>query len=148
MSQTAQKDTKRWGSLWLAAIGLIAGVIGIVVGSQKAGNMCGSVFKSDSLTAEYFDAMTGGHSTLADCNRGIASLAVTTWVLIVLGVLMVLTAVLVWTISNSRPRVDAAPAAAPPSVASQMEDLSRLKEQGLITGEEFDSKRADLLGRL
>lgn len=45
-----------------------------------------------------------------------------------------------------------APAAAPQpvgaSVAEQMRQLNELKEQGLITAEEFDAKRAELMKRL
>lgn len=42
----------------------------------------------------------------------------------------------------------AAPAAAPPSIPEQIEALARLKDQGSVTEEEFNAKKAELLKRL
>ncbi len=42
----------------------------------------------------------------------------------------------------------AAPAEAPPSIPQQIEALARLKDQGSLTEEEFNAKKAELLKRL
>lgn len=136
---------KRRGWIWLVVIGVVTSAIGIVVGSVKSG-MCGSVFSPQSTVAELYDTLQGSYGgATARCKASIASAAVPTWILIVLGVILVITAIIVRSIGNSRPSVAAAPA---PTVATQIEDLSRLKEQGLVTDEEFESKRAELLSRL
>ena len=155
MSQTVTKTTRRWGGVWFGAItafiGIITVSIGINTGNQKAGYMCGSVFKPESLTAEYFDAGAGGNSAVTSCNQQIAALTVPTWLPIVLGIALIVIAcvgaVIVWTISNGRPAIVAAAPAAP-SVATQLEDLTRLKDQGGISTDEFDAKRAELFNRL
>ena len=113
--------------------------------------MCGGVFKPDSLTAEYVDTGRGGNDAVASCNQSIASLTIPTWTLIWLGIALVLTAivvgVIVWAIGNSRPAmVAAAPAAT--TAATQLEALTRLRGQGIISDEEFDAKRAEVLDRL
>jgi membrane protein YdbS with pleckstrin-like domain len=47
------------------------------------------------------------------------------------------------------PVAPAAPAApAPPGVPEQIEQLARLRDQGHITPEEFEAKKAELLGRM
>lgn len=144
MSQTVQQDKKRRGWIWLVGIGIVVAVIGIIIGFQTAGRLCGGVFRPSSPAAEYYDLM-GGNGGMASCNRSIAAMAVPTWILIVIGIVMVLTAILVRSIGNYRPTSAVAPVA--PSVAAQIEDLSRLKGQGLISDEEFNTKRAELLSR-
>lgn len=140
------RDIKRRGWVWLVVIGSVTAIIGIFVGFQKAGGLCGSVFKPDSLAAELYDSM-GGYGGAAECRRNIASAAVPTWVLIVMGIVLVLTGIIVRTIGNSQPPVTAVVPAGP-SIATQIEDLARLREQGLISAEEFDAKRTGLLARL
>lgn len=146
MTHNFQQDTKRRGWVWLVIIGIITAIIGLTVGFQKAGGLCGSVFKPDSLAAELYDSM-GGYGGAAECRRNIASAAVPTWVLIVLGIVLILTGIIVRSIGTSRPTVTAV-AHTGPSIATQIEDLSRLKEQGLVSVEEFDAKRAELLRRI
>ncbi|HEX9086149.1 MAG TPA: SHOCT domain-containing protein [Arthrobacter sp.] len=137
---------KRRGWLWLGLIGLAAIVIGIIIGSQKVGRLCGSVFVPKSIAAQLYDTLQGSYGGAADeCKNSIASASVPTWILIVLGIVMIVTAFILRSVAN-RPTV--APAAPAPSVASQIEDLSRLKQQGLVTDEEFEAKRAELLSRL
>jgi uncharacterized membrane protein len=134
--------SKAW--IWLVVLGPILTVIGIIMGSAKAGGLCGSVFDPDSLAAELYDTM-GGYGGAAECRRNIASMAVPTWIFIVLGIVLVLTGIIVRSIISNR---GAAVIQQPPSVAAQIEDLSRLKEQSLISDEEFNTKRAELLTRL
>lgn len=137
---------KRRGWIWLVVIGLAMSIIGIIVGSVKTGGMCGSVFSPKSRVAELYDTLQGSFGGAAsDCKDSIAAAAVPTWILIVLGIIMILAGIIVRSIGNNRPAAATAPA---PSVASQIEDLSRLKEQGLVSDEEYEAKRAELLSRL
>jgi hypothetical protein len=145
MSENVQPDTKRRGWIWLIVAGLAVTAIGLIVGSQKAGGLCGSVFNQKSLAAELYDTLQGAYGGVAECKANIAAAAVPTWILIVLGIILVLTGIIVRAIANSRLAV--APFVQAPTVASQIEDLSRLHAQGLITDEEFDTKRVELLGR-
>lgn len=138
MSPSVPQDTsKRRGWIWLLVSGIATTIIGIIVGSQKTGSLCGSVFKPDSLAAELYDTM-GGYGGAAECRRNIASAAVPIWILIVLGIVLVLTGIIVRAIGKNRPA--AVPTHAP-SAASQLEDLVRLHRQGLISPEEFETKR-------
>lgn len=146
MTGTAAREepqkSKAW--VWLAVIGPVLTIIGIIIGSQKAGSLCGSVFRPDSLAAELYDTM-GGYGGASDCRRSIASAAVPTWILIVLGIVLVLTAIVVKTIGNNR---GVAVPTATPGAAAQIEDLTRLKDKGLITQAEYEAKRAEMLRRL
>lgn len=62
------------------------------------------------------------------CEKSIAAAAVPTWILIVLGIVFVLMAILPRAIGKNRVAGPAAATAAP-SVASQIEDIARLKDQ-------------------
>lgn len=145
MSQIVQQDVKKSrGWIWRPIVGVIVAIIGVVVGSQKVGSLCGSVFQPDNHAAELYDSM-GGYGGEAECQQNIAAAGVPIWILIVMGIVLVLTGVIVRAISNNRPDVVQAQV---PSLASQLEDLARLKDQSLISAEEFDVKRAELLKRL
>ncbi len=52
-----------------------------------------------------------------------------------------------WAAPGAPPPATAPPAAAP-SVAEQIEDLARLRDQGHITAAEFEAKKAELLSRM
>ncbi|XTR52236.1 hypothetical protein ACOM2C_01475 [Pseudarthrobacter sp. So.54] len=83
-------------------LGPFAAGIGIFIGSQKVGNLCGSVFRADNFAATYYDSL-GGVGAEAACNQSIAAAAVPTWVLIVLGIILVLAAVILRTVGNDGP---------------------------------------------
>ncbi|MDJ0319996.1 SHOCT domain-containing protein [Pseudarthrobacter sp. PS3-L1] len=142
MSETGRK---RRGWIYLVVIGLVTSTVGIVVGSMKTGGMCGSVFSPRSNVAALYDTLQGSFGgAAADCKESIAAAVVPTWILIVLGIVLVLAGIIVRSIGNNGPTFAAV---ASPSVATQIEDVSRLKEQGLVSDEEFEAKRAELLGR-
>jgi uncharacterized membrane protein len=149
MSQTSgQYKTKSTAWIWLATVGPILTIIGILIGSQKMGSLCGSVFSPQSHAAELFDTLYGSPGGGASsCRQSITSAAVPTWILIVLGIILVLTAIVVRSITSNRVGAPA-PAAPAQSVATQIEDLSRLHQQGLINDHEFETKRAELMTRL
>lgn len=147
MTQTVHQDTrKRRGWLWLLITGSVLLVLGITAGTnQQGGSLCGSVFSPDSPAAELYDTLQGAYGGVASCEKSIAAAAVPTWIFLGLGVVLILTGIIVRAIGNSRPAVLQVQ---PPSVASQLEDLSRLKEQGLLSPEEFEAKRVELLSKL
>jgi hypothetical protein len=134
----------RRGWIWLIAAGFAVSVAGIVVGLQKAGRLCGSPLIPQSPEAEVADMLRGGAGAAAECYRNIDSAAIPTWTLIVLGIAVVLTGVIIRVVTINR----FSAVAEAPSIAAQLEDLARRHEQGLISTEEFDAKRADLLNGL
>lgn len=87
---------------WLLVLGPLAAGTGIFLGSQKVGNMCGSVFRANNVTAAYYDSLGGGGAEAA-CNQSIAAAAIPTWILIVLGIILALAAVIIRTVSNDGP---------------------------------------------
>lgn len=135
------------GWMWLVIVGPVVTIIGIIIGSISAGSMCGSVFAPESRVAEYYDAMGGYGGAARACEKSIAAAAVPTWILIVLGIALIMVGIIVRAIGKNR-------AAAPkvvsgePTVASRLQDLARLKDQGLITVSEYDLKRTELMRQL
>ena len=59
MSETIHRDTKRRGWVWLVVIGIATAIVGVIVGFQTAGRLCGGVFRPSSPAAEYYDLMGG-----------------------------------------------------------------------------------------
>lgn len=140
---------------WL--LGVAAGAIliiwGIVHGYTPAGRNCGAPFKESSVS-EYMDAIAqdsglGRTTYAADCRDNIASATVWVWVLILIGVLLILASAIIMAIFRAAHASRAAiPAAQPmPTTASQIEELARLRDNGLVTPEEFEWKKHDLLRR-
>ncbi|MBT2594067.1 SHOCT domain-containing protein [Arthrobacter sp. ISL-72] len=142
------------GSAWFWGIGGGAALIclGLLNGFMPAGSNCGAPFKKSSV-AEYMDALSldnglGYTGYAAECRASIADATALTWVLVVIGVIVLLASFLIQAVirSGQSNRPPAAPAEAP-TVASQIEDLARLRDKGLVTPEEFEWKRQDLLRR-
>ncbi|QYF88500.1 SHOCT domain-containing protein [Arthrobacter sp. PAMC25284] len=147
MSKTAAVPSRSKGWIWLVVLGAIASLIGIIMGFQKAGGLCGSVFRPDSMAAELADTLRGSFGGYgASCDKSIASMAVPTWILIVVGIALILTGIIVRAIGSSRPAVMAAPAVS--AVESEMDILSRIHAKGLLSDEEYEAKRAELVNRL
>ena len=132
----------RRGWVWLIAVGFAASIVGIVVCLQKAGPLCGSPLIPQSREAEILDALRPGSRAAGECYRNIDAAAIPTWTLIALGLVMVLIAVVIRVVTINRFSASA------PSVAAQLDDLARRHKEGLISTEEFNAKRADLLNRL
>ncbi|MCC2660076.1 MAG: hypothetical protein K0R37_850 [Arthrobacter sp.] len=132
----------RRGWVWLIAAGFAASIAGIVVGLQKAGPLCGSPLIPQSREAEMLDALRPGSRAAGECYRNIDAAAVPTWALIALGILAVLIGVIIRVVTINRSSASA------PSVAAQLDDLARRHKEGLISTEEFNAKRVDLLNRL
>lgn len=145
MEGTVQPDPMtRRGWVWLIAAGFSVSITGIIVGLQKAGPLCGSALMPQSRAAEIFDALRSRSRAAAECYRIVDSSAVPTWILIVLGIALVLAGVIIRVLSINRH----AASAASPSVAPQIQELVRLQRQGLISDEELNTRRAELLNRL
>ncbi|MFP5367756.1 MAG: SHOCT domain-containing protein [Actinomycetes bacterium] len=137
-----QNPMTRRGWIWLIAAGFAVSVVGIIVGMQKAGPLCGSPLIPQSREAEIFDALRPGSQAAAECYRNIDAAAVPAWTLIALGIMVVLTGVIIRVVTINRFSTSA------PSVAAQLDDLVRRHKEGLISTEEFNAKRVDLLKRL
>lgn len=100
MTQTARREPGRQRG-WIRPIvaGFAVSIIGIIVGLQKAGPLCGSPLMPQSRSAEIFDSLRQGSGVAAECYRSIASAEVPTWILIVLGIVVVLTGVIIRVVS-------------------------------------------------
>jgi hypothetical protein len=145
MEGTVQPNPRtRRGWIWLIAAGFSVSITGIVVGVQKTGPLCGSALMPQSRAAEIFDALRSGSHAAAECYRSVDSAAAPTWTLIVLGIALVLAGVIIRVVSINR----YATGSASPSVVSQIEELARLQRQGLISDDELNTRRAELLNRL
>jgi hypothetical protein len=101
MSGTHHTSPRR-GLTRLATLGPVAIVGGLLLGLQRVGSMCGSVFHEDNRSATYFDEI-GGTGAAATCNRYIALASVPTWALIVLGIILVLTVMIIRVLGHDRP---------------------------------------------
>lgn len=125
MAGTVRRDPmKRRGWMGLIVAGFVVSIIGIVVGLQPAGPLCGSPLVPKSTAAEMLDTLRSGSRAAADCYRSIDSAAVPVWILIVLGVIVVLTGVIIRVVSINR--YSAGNSAQ--SVAPHVEDLRRTPE--------------------
>lgn len=143
---TGKGGTGWW---WGIAAGTALIIVGIIFGFQAAGAYCGAPFKASNM-AEYMDAYAPayGYSSdyAADCQVDMVSATTTTWILIGLGVLVTLASALIMATIRSGARGRAAEA--PPAVqtmASRIEDLARLRDKGLVSPEEYEWKRQELL---
>lgn len=143
------------GSGWFWGIGAGAFLVfwGIMIGFGDAGANCGAPFRRSGV-AELMDAMAqdsglGRTTYAAGCRESIASATVWVWVLILIGVLLMLGSSIIMAVLRSGQASRAAtPVARPmPTVASQIEELARLRDKGLVTPEEFEWKKQDLLRR-
>lgn len=150
-SPSAPKPARRPHSTllgWILGLGSTITLIGFIIGFTKVSDICGSPFNPDNTVAELTDAMMyegglGVGSNEADCIQDIASAAAFTWALLGLGVLTLLTWLIVRAITSATPR-----GPVQPTVGSQIQDLAGLRAQGIITNEEFEAKKTDLLSRM
>jgi hypothetical protein len=92
----------RRGWIWLIVAGFSVLVMGIIVGLQKTGPLCGSPLLPQSRPAEIYDSLRRGSKAAAECYRNIESASIPTWGLIALGVLLVLAAVVIRVVSINR----------------------------------------------
>jgi hypothetical protein len=103
VTQTVQWEPgAQRGWIRLIVVGFAVQIIGIIVGLQKAGPLCGSPLLPGSRSAEIFDSLRHGSTAAAECYRNIASAEVPTWSLIGLGIVLVLTAVTIRVVSINR----------------------------------------------
>jgi len=103
VTQTPKREpsTQR-GWIRLIVAGFAVSIIGTIVGLQKAGPLCGSPLMPQSRAAEIFDSLSKSSGTAAECYRSIASAELPTWILIVLGIVVVLTGVFIRVLSLNR----------------------------------------------
>lgn len=142
------------GSWWSWGIGAGAFVVvlGVLRGMTTAGDdVCGAPFRPRIHLAELQDALSrdvglGFTNYAEECRANIAGATLLTWVLIGIGVAVLLTSCLIQAVIRSGQASRAATAAAP-TTAAQIEDLARLRDKGLVTPDEFEWKRQELLRR-
>ncbi|MHA7209515.1 SHOCT domain-containing protein [Arthrobacter sp. MDT1-65] len=147
---SAPKPPKRPHSTllgWILGLGSTITVLGFIIGFTDVSDICGSPFNPDNTVAELTDAMMyegglGFGSNEADCIQEIASAAALTWALVGIGILTLLTWLIVRAITRATPR-----GPVQPTVGSQIHDLAALRAQGIISDEEFEAKKTDLLSR-
>ena len=92
----------RRGWLWIVTAGFAVLITGVISGLRKAGALCGSPLIPESRAAERFDALHPGSSAAAACYRTIESAAALTWLIIVLGVVLVLAGVILRILALNR----------------------------------------------
>lgn len=98
----------------------------------------------DALAREYGLGVT---SYEAACQSSIAEATARTWVLIIIGLMVLFASFIIQAIVRSGQANRAAVTASTATVAVQIEDLARLRDKGLVTPEEFEWKRQELLRR-
>lgn len=146
------RRTPKPGSGWYWGVGAggLLVLFGLFKGFSYAGTNCGAPFRKSSV-AELMDAMAqdsglGITNYAAECRASVADATTWTWVLILLGVLVLLGSIIIMAVIRAGQANRAATAAAP-TTAAQIEDLARLRDKGLVTPEEFEWKRQELLRR-
>ncbi|WP_427173214.1 hypothetical protein [Arthrobacter sp. 92] len=98
--QQGPRPPHRW--IWSVLAGFAIYVVGLTVGLQKVGRLCGSPLIPQSREAELFDSLRRGSGVAGQCYQSIASAEGPTWTLIVLGIAVVLAGVTVRVISINR----------------------------------------------
>jgi hypothetical protein len=96
----------------------------------------------DAIAPEYGLGVT---NYAAQCRDSIAGATALTWTLIVLGVIVMLASFLIQAVIRSG-HANRAPVVVP-TAALQIEELARLRDKGLVSPEEFEWKRQELLRR-
>lgn len=129
--------------------GGVLALAGIVKGFLRVGDLCGSPFRPDSLAAEIYDTLEGSFGgAAAECESKISGSLVWVIALIGLGVILFAVGMIMRTIAKNRPAGTGTPGTAQQGIGSQIEELSRLRDQGLITPEEYELKKSELLSRM
>lgn len=145
--------TRAPGAGWFWGVGASAAVIvmGLLTGFSDAGSYCGAPFRNRGA-AELMDALAreyglGVTSYEAACRSSIAEATARTWVLIIIGLMVLFASFIIQAIVRSGQANRAAVTASTATVSVQIEDLARLRDKGLVTPEEFEWKRQELLRR-
>lgn len=96
MPRTNTRNTHlRRGWAWLVCAGFGVYIVGVIIGLQKAGPLCGSPLLPQSRPAEIYDALRRHTAAAAECYRNIEAASVPTWLMIALGAALVLAGVTV-----------------------------------------------------
>ncbi|MFJ4229191.1 SHOCT domain-containing protein [Paenarthrobacter nicotinovorans] len=96
----------------------------------------------DALAPEYGLGLT---TYAAECRSNLAEATGWVWAFVLLGVLVLLASAIIMAVLRSAQNNRATAAPALPTAASQIEHLARLRDQGLVTPEEFEWKKQDIL---
>lgn len=136
---------KASAATWVGWIGGLTTALGIYLLARRIPT-CGSVLKPDLLNAELLDITYKTRRYTQDCLDQLDTATVPAWVVTCVGLLLIITAIIVAVIAKRPP---AAPVMAPatPSLTAELEKLASLKNNGVITEEEFQQSKAALLAR-
>lgn len=148
MSESSEeKPITGAGTILMICAGIVLAIGGIWKGFQSVGQLCGTVFDPDHLAAQHFDALSGSFGgAVADCTADTLSAAVWVWALIAIGVVLFSVGLIMQAITKSRPTGRGIKNT--PGVRQQIEELAALRDQGLVSPEEFDRKKSELLSRI
>jgi hypothetical protein len=146
----ARAKTNKAG-ITLGWFGTVPLIIGLIVGFTESSS-CGSPFIPDSSIARLRDAVGGGNSA-ARCGEVLASGTMWAWFFTILGVLLIILGIVLNVVLN-RQTSTSAPVSPESeyggqhkqlSIRERLIELNDLKSQQLITDEEYEKKRDDLL---
>lgn len=145
-SQAPKSGAGWW---WGISAGAVLVICGLLRGSASAGPNCGSPFNKSSL-AEYMDALApeyglGRTTYAAECRSSLAEATGWVWAFVLLGVLIILASAIIMAVLRSAQGNRATAVPTLPTAASQIEHLARLRDHGLVTPEEFEWKKRDIL---
>lgn len=139
---------KASAATWLGWIGGLTTALGFILLVRPI-EYCGSVLSPDLSRARTYDLLYNSGEVLR-CMKKVAAATVPTWLVFGLGLLLVITAIIVAVIAKRPPAAPVmAPVMAPatPSLTAELEKLASLKNNGVITEEEFQQSKAALLAR-
>lgn len=152
MSKTsaARAKTNRAGTT-LGWFGTVPLIIGLIVGFTESSS-CGSPFIPDSSVARLRDAIGGGNSA-ARCGEVLASGTMWAWFFTILGVLLIIVGIVLNVVLNRQTSTSSPVSTGSAygghgkqvSIKERLVELNDLKSQQLITDEEYEKKRDDLL---
>ena len=137
---------KASAATWVGWIGGLTTALGIYLLARRIPT-CGSVLKPDLLNAELLDITYKTRRYTQDCLDQLDTATVPAWVVTCVGLLLIITAIIVAVIAKRPPAAPVMAPAAAPSLTGELENLAALKNNGVITEEEFQQSKAALLAR-
>ncbi|MBB5747939.1 SHOCT domain-containing protein [Micrococcus sp. TA1] len=139
--------------LWVGLAGLASLIVGLFIGFSKDTD-CGSPFVPDSSGAQLFDAIRreagfGISNTAADCAEELAGPTAAAWAFTLGGaVLIVLGIVLANVLNRTKESAPSVGQSSDRSPSERLAALNQAREAGLITEDEYQTKRSKVIEEL